>query len=163
MLRSILDKLSTLLGHNAPQGPSRSMAQAPARTPGKPLVKQVYEGKPSETPEFAQGVDTSQLIRACTKQSVCKFTPHIEFKRIYTTRKGPNGNLETEYEGIAGDCGAVKNFGLNVAKQDGYLQTYRYVDLNHIFNCCCGNPEQCVFFKEALNEHKSLNRNIKKL
>lgn len=94
---------------------------------------------------------------------VCKYRPHVEFKKIMSTRQGLDGNLEPEYEGIAADCGAVKNFGMQVAKYDEMLQPYRYVNLDHVFMACCGTPRRCPFFLAAEGESFDFNRKLKQV
>ena len=131
--------------------------------PKKKLAKQVYEGRPRDLPEWAMNLDQSQLIQACNDHAVCKFTPHIEWKRIMSARTGVDGNLEPEYEGLACDCGAIKNYGKYVAARDGYLQPYRYVDINYIFSCCCDNPRKCTFYSLATGHDQELNKRKKRV
>ena len=78
-------------------------------------------------------------------------------------RRDMQGNLPIEYEGIAGSCGATRNFGNEVARQDGYLQAYRYVDLNHIYACCCGEPEKCRFYEVGESEQEAIDSQLRKL
>jgi hypothetical protein len=149
MFEAILDKIAELFG--------RKDEPAPVQERKKPRIKQVYEGRLRQAPEWVEGLDNAQIIDACIEHATCKFHPHIEFKRIMSARTGVDGNLEPEYEGIAADCGAVKNFGLKVAKMDGYIDKYRYVDLNHILSACCGNPRKCPFYLNAIGESQDLN------
>ena len=148
MFEALLDKIAELFGKKSepPQPQERKRSR----------IKQVYEGRCRQAPEWVEGLDSAQLIEACIGHVVCKFHPHIEFKRIMSARTGVDGNLEPEYEGIAADCGAIKNFGLKVAKMDGYLDKYRYVNLDHIYSACCGNPRKCPFYLNAIGESQDL-------
>jgi hypothetical protein len=147
----LLDKIAELFGR------SSSAAPAAPQGPKKPLSKQVYEGPSDiEEPEWAQEMPKAKLLEACLEHAVCKYKLHVELKRIMSTRRGFDGNLEAEYDGLAGGCGALKNFGLTVAKRDGYLQPYRYVDLNHIYACCCDKFRRCPFYGLAEGSEKDL-------
>lgn len=166
MVQKFINKIKEILkkdGHPIPPGQNE---EAP---PKKALAKQVFEGKPRDSiPAFALGLDGAllqgtPLIEALKANTVCKFAPHFEFKRIYTTREKFDGDLETEYEGPAGGCGPLKNFGLQVAQADGYMQAYRYVDLNHLFAHCCDNPEKCVFYKCAKYQEDEINQKSKRI
>ncbi|MBN2449792.1 MAG: hypothetical protein JXR77_05350 [Lentisphaeria bacterium] len=143
------------------KAPVRSARSKPSEP--KKIAKQVYEGRPCELPEWAARLDQSHLVDECIQHSVCKFTPHIEVKKIMTTRTGLDGNLEAEYEGIAVDCGATRTYGKQVAQRDGYMQPYRYADLNHILACCCDKPRKCVFYALATGDDKELNKRMKRV
>jgi hypothetical protein len=156
MLEALFDKIAEIFGKkNEPEPMPRERK--------KPRIKQVYEGRCRQKPEWVEGLDHAKIIEACTEHAVCKFHPHIESKRIMSARTGVDGNLEAEYEGIAADCGAVKNFGLKVAKMDGYIDKYRYVDLNHIFSACCDKPRKCPFYLNAIGESQDLNAQQRRL
>ena len=131
---------------------------------GRPLTQQVFLGEPlAELPEFAQGIDTSALVSACQAHIVCDYTPHIEQQRIYIPgRRNMDGNLDTEYEGISATCPAIKTFGLIIAQEDGLIQAYRYVDVNHILACCCQRPADCPFLEKAVEERDSVDRRMRK-
>jgi len=131
---------------------------------GRPLTQQVFLGEPlDEIPSFAQDVNTSALVGACEEHVVCDYTPHIEQQRIYKPgRRDMDGNLETEYEGIAATCPAIKNFGFVIAQEDGLIQAYRYVDINHILGCCCSRPRDCPFFEKAIQERDTVSRRMRK-
>ncbi|MBT7166036.1 MAG: hypothetical protein HN904_24860 [Victivallales bacterium] len=146
----LLDKIAELFGRApAPQAAAATGEQ-------KKPARQVYGGPEIEPPEWAASLPKAKLMEACTEQAVCRFKPHIELKRIMSTRRQFDGNLETEYDGIAGGCGALKTFGLTVAKRDGQLTPYRYVDLNHIYGCCCSNFKRCIFYEMASGEAQDL-------
>lgn len=155
----LLDTIAGLFGKKS-EGPAQPGA---ANGEKKKLVKQVYEGRPREKPEWAENLDQAHLVNACEKHAVCKYTPHIEIKKIMSARKGVDGNLEPEYEGVAADCGAIKNFGRHVAQRDGFLQPYRYVDINHIFTCCCDKPRKCTFYSLAEGQDQDLNKRMKRV
>ena len=74
-----------------------------------------------------------------------------------TTKTGHDGNLIPEYDGIAGDCGAVKSYGLKVAQRHGRTMPYKYVDLNMAYRCCCGIPTKCPFLQMAQSEARAVN------
>jgi hypothetical protein len=155
----LFDKIAEMFGKKPAPAPSSA-----ARAEKKPLSKQVYTGPESvETPEWATDLPKAKLMEACQANATCKFKPHIELKRIMSTRRGFDGNLEAEYDGIAGGCGALKTFGMAVAKQDGYLQPYRYVDLNHIFACCCDKFRRCPFYGMAAGEAQEMQRNQRRI
>lgn len=142
----LFDKIAALFGRD------RDLDYLPddlPEEPRKPLSKQVHEGPETETPEWAAELPKSKLVEACETNAVCKYKLHVEIKRIMSTRRGFDGNLETEYDGIAGGCGALKSCGLAVAKREGLLQPYRYVDLNHIYAHCCDKFRRCPFFELA--------------
>ncbi|NOY80880.1 MAG: hypothetical protein GXP31_07720 [Kiritimatiellaeota bacterium] len=150
MVRRLLNKL---LGRSEPEAP-----EATDTTPKKPRIKQVYEGPNVDRPEFARGIDDAELIVACKERVVCTYNPHIERQRIYKPgRRRVGGDLDTVYDGVAASCAAMKSFSAKVAEEDGLIQPYRYVDLNHIFACCCGNPKRCPFFLKANQERASIN------
>jgi len=151
MVKRLLNKI---FGKSEPVAPS-PQEQAAAK---KPRIKQVYEGPPNVArPDFAQGIDDADLIVACRKRITCTYKPHIERQRIYKPgRRRVGGDLDTVYDGIAGSCAAMKNFSGKVAEEHGLIQPYRYVDLNHIFACCCGNPKRCPFYEKATQERETM-------
>jgi len=144
--------------------PAQPPPQTKPRDPGKKLVKQVFEGTCVALPPFAEGVESADMIAACEEHIACKYTPSFEHQRIYGMgRRDMQGNLPIEYEGIAGSCGATRTFGNEIANQDGYLQAYRYVDLNHIHACCCGDPEECRFYMAGKSEQEAIDDQQQKL
>lgn len=126
-------------------------------TISKPKNRQVYEGRPVATPEWAEGLSISDLVSEIPKHNVCKYMPKFEQKKIMSTQVGPDGNLIPEYSGVAGDCGALKQHGRKVAEQNGLTMPYRYVDLNIAYRACCGNPQRCPFFLHAEGDMESVN------
>ncbi len=154
----LLDKIAELFGRKS------SAAYAAPQGPKKPLSKQVYEG-PADTPEpdWAKELPRASLLDACAEHAICKYKLHVEIKRIMSTRRGFDGNLEAEYDGLAGGCGALKNFGLAVAKREGYIQPYRYVDLNHIYACCSDKFRRCPFFELAEGSEKDLQNRQRRI
>ena len=157
MFANFIEKIKALFGREDNSGMQSKIEQPTG------MGSQIFRGHLREIPDFAKGVDASAMIDVCKQHVVCEYTPHIEQQRIYSTKRGFDGNLETEYEGIAANCGAIKNFGMAVAKEQGYLKAYRYVDLNHILACCCGKPRRCVFYLEARGEQSAVDRQLKKL
>ncbi len=129
----------------------------------KKLAKQVYPSTFDQVPEWAANLDQSHVIAACMQHIACKFTPHIEVKKIMSTRTGLDGNLEPEYEGIACDCGAIKTYGKQVAQRDGYMQPYRYVNLGHIYACCCDKPRKCTFYSLAVGHDMDVSKRQKRV
>lgn len=119
--------------------------------------RQVYEGRPVDAPEWAVGKSSTDLIAEIPQHLKCRYAPKFEIKRIMSPQIGPDGNLIPEYDGVAGDCGAVKQFGQKVAKQNGLTMPYRYVDLNIAFRACCDNPQKCPFFLNAEGDMQSVN------
>jgi hypothetical protein len=154
----LFDKIAEMFGRRPDSTPSPV-----PRAQKKPISRQVYLGPESTpVPEWAAELPKAKLMEACEAHAVCKFEPHIELKRIMSTRRGFDGNLETEYDGVAGGCAATKNFGMAVAKQDELLQPYRYVDLNHIYACCCDKFRRCPFSQMASGEAKEMQRSQRK-
>ncbi|MBQ6472731.1 MAG: hypothetical protein IJJ33_12170 [Victivallales bacterium] len=137
--------------------PNPTASAANNTTVNRPRTKQVYEGRPTPPPEWAEGLSTTEQITQIQQHVNCKFAPHFEQKRIMSTQVGPDGNLIPEYDGIAGDCGAIKQFGKKVAQQNGLLMPYRYVDLNVAFRACCGNPMKCPFYLNAEGDNQAVN------
>ena len=127
----------------------------------KPVVKHnknVYdEARTVPVPDWAQGLNNTDLASQLRQHAVCKYVPAFGWKKIMTTTVGPDGNLVPEYDGIAGDCGAVKNFGMKVAQHDGRTMPYKYVDLNMAYRCCCGIPKKCPFYLMAIGEMEATN------
>jgi hypothetical protein len=153
MIKRILAKL---LGNSEPEAPQSAPAES--KGIGRPKSKQVYEGKPTDPPPFAANADKADLLKALQQNVVCSYQPKMDNQRIYKPgRRLPGGDLETSFEGIAASCAALKHFGRKVAQQHGYSQPYRYVDLNHIYRCCCGNPEDCPFYHLAQSERRSVD------
>lgn len=155
---SFLDFFKNLFGGSTPAAP------APAPTPAtnnttvsRPKNRQVYAGRQTEVPEWAQNLTTSELLEQLKKNCHCKYVPNFEVKKIMSAKVGPDGNLMVEYDGIAGDCGAIKNFGAKVAQQAGMSQPYKYFDLNNAYRSCCDNPRKCPFFLNAENENETVN------
>jgi len=127
------------------------------------IAPQVYPSSFKEVPEWAANLDQAHIIQACAQHAVCKFTPHIEYKKIMSARTGLDGNLEPDYEGVACDCGAIKNFGRQLAQHDGYVQSYRYVNLNHIYACCCDKPKKCTFYALATGHDLEVGKRQKRV
>lgn len=125
--------------------------------PRKMKCAQVYEGRECEIPEWAQGVNNTDMPQAIADHLVCKFVPHFGFTKIMSTNKGADGDLIPDFEGVAGDCGAIKNFGAQVAARDGQSQPYKYVDTKMAFRACCGIPKKCPFFMSSLGDDESMN------
>lgn len=125
--------------------------------PRKMKCAQVYEGRDCEIPDWAVGVNNTDMPKAIADHLVCKFVPHFGFTKIMSVNKGADGNLIPDFEGVAGDCGAIKNFGTKVAARDGQQQPYKYVDTKMAFRACCGIPKKCPFYMSALGEDESMN------
>ena len=124
----------------------------------RPKTKQVYEGRYKIVPEWAEGLSNhDEIIEALKQNNKCRYTPSFGHKRIMSATVGPDGNLIPEYDGIAGDCGAVKTFGMQVARKDGLLMPYRYIDLSMGYKSCCDNPRKCPFFLMAEGEINDVN------
>jgi hypothetical protein len=158
----LLDGLLGLFGRKE-EPPARATPPKGKPEERKKLARQVYPSTFSQVPEWAANLDQAHIIQACEEHAVCKFKPHIEVKKIMSARTGLDGNLETEYEGVAADCGAVKTFGKQVALHDGYLQPYRYVSLHHIYACCCDKPRKCTFFSVATGLDQELAKRQKRV
>lgn len=153
---SFLDSLKALFGGQKAPEPQ---VQPPTNntTVSRPKNQQVFSGRQTETPEWAQGLNNSDLILQLRKNAVCKYVPNFEMKKIMSAQVGTDGNLKVEYEGIAGDCGAIKNFGAKVAQQAHMTMPYKYFDLNNAFRACCDNPRKCPFFLNAEGENETVN------
>jgi hypothetical protein len=152
---SFLDSLLSLFGKK-PAKPQNAnyMGDGNNTASRRKLAKQVYEGtgRVKANPEWAEGLNNTMLAEEMKKHIQCRYTPNFAWKKIMSTTTGPDGNLLPEYEGIAGDCGAVKNFGMKVARRDGYMMPYKYVDVQHAFKACCDNPKRCPFYLNAVGE-----------
>ena len=154
---SFIDSILALFGKKKPAPPVIVNPNANNATISRPKNRQVYEGRPTEPPEWAANAASADIITAIHNHIACRYAPKFEVKRIMSTQVGPDGNLVPEYDGIAGDCGAIKNFGLKVAKQNGLTMPYRYVDLNIAYRACCDNPQKCPFFLNAEGDMESIN------
>ncbi len=142
--------------------------QQPAARPNTPAARDgLVEPKPNknvydeafkvEVPEWAQGLNNTELPDVLRQHVVCRYAPNFGWKKIMTTKTGHDGNLIPEYDGIAGDCGAVKSYGLKVAQRHGRTMPYKYVDLNMAYRCCCGIPTKCPFLQMAQSEARAVN------
>lgn len=131
---------------------------AAAAAPVPKTNKNVYdEGRKVPVPEWAAELNNTELTDQLREHVRCKYIPNFGWKKIMTTKVGPDGNLVPEYDGIAGDCGAVKSFGMKVAQRDGRTAPYKYIDLNMAFRCCCGIPKKCPFYLTAIGEMETTN------
>jgi hypothetical protein len=148
MLKSILSRFQKA---SPPPAATPAPAAPAAGEPRTPKSKQVLEIPPVPTPAFAANVLASDLVATIVRHIACRYKPHVEQQRIYKPgRRLPGtGDLDTEYEGISATCPAIKQFGMDVAREDGYKLPYRYVSLHHIFAFCCGDPTKCRFFSRA--------------
>lgn len=146
-----------LFGKKKPKSPAAPAPTANNTTVNKPKTKQVYTGRATEVPEWAQNVNTQDLLVLLRKNCVCKYAPNFEVKKIMSAKVGADGNLVAEYDGIAGDCGAIKTFGAKVAQQQGMLMPYKYFDLNNAYRACCDNPKKCPFYLNAVGENETVN------
>jgi len=158
-----LDFIKRLFGKSEPPSPPATTASAskPAR-PAKPSQKQVFEGRETEPAAFAMNTGASQLVKRCLENVACRYPARISQQRIY--RPGvrlPDGNLAIEYEGVSVTCPAIKDHGLEIAAEDGYVRAYRYADLNHIYECCCGDPTNCRFYNKAERARNSAQRDLR--
>ncbi|MCK5804277.1 MAG: hypothetical protein KAI66_15675 [Lentisphaeria bacterium] len=162
---SFLDSILGLFGKKEEPLPARRPPTGKTATTAqkKLLTKAVYTTREVELPVWSHDLSQTELIEALEKNWVCKFPPHIEKKKIMSTRKGPDGNLETEYDGLAGDCGAIKTFGQGVATQEGLMQPYRYMDLNAMYRFCCDRPKLCPFFNMSEGQTNAMESRQKKL
>ena len=124
--------------------------------------QQVYAGRPTGVPDWAKDLNITSLVNAIQDHVVCKYGPNFGMKKIMTTIIGANGNLVPEYEGVAGDCGAVHNFGMKVALQDGMTMPYRYISAKHAYSTCCDNPKRCPFYQAAENDAAMMAAKMKK-
>jgi len=161
---SLMDSILSFFGKKAPAPAAGVNNRTASGSAGrvKPS-KQVYDSRPVPLPEWAQGLNATDLVEQLPKHVVCRYTPNFGAKKIMSAIQGPDGNLIPEYDGIAGDCGAVKNFGSKIAKRDGMLMPYRYVDLNMAFKACCDNPKKCPFYMSAEGEAEAMNSKLKQI
>jgi len=158
MIKAIIDRL---LGRTAEASLSQKTSDR-VIDDGVPNPTQVYEGKPVECPEFAVGLDGSKTISEIKKHVVCTYTPHVENQRIYhPAEKEPDGSMKIVFEGVSATCPALKQFGEEVARRRKMRRPFRYVDLNHVYGCCCGAPDDCVFHNMALNERQTMERQLR--
>jgi len=161
---SFLDSIMSLFG-GGNKGGQQQKGGVQAAAQHQKVSKQVYEGSTRTTarPDWAEGLNNTQLAEEMSKHVVCRYSPNFGLKKIMSTTVGPDGNLLPEYEGVAGDCGAVKNFGMVIAKRDGLLMPYRYVDVNLAFKACCENPKRCPFFLSAQGEAANMTSKMRKI
>lgn len=157
---SFMDWLNGLLGRTANKPAFGS--QAGGQTQTRVKNRQVYEGRSVAVPEWAVGLNVSDLLEALSKHVKCRYAPNFGQKKILSTSIGADGNLIPEYDGIAGDCGAIKNFGMKVAIKRGMIVPYRYFDIKTAYEACCGIPAKCPFFVYAENEAANVNSKLKK-
>lgn len=154
-LFSFLHKDSAPSVPPAARGNNRSASSLP---PEPKANKNVYdEAFKVEVPEWAQGLNNTDITIQLKDHVKCHYAPNFGWKKIMTTKTGPDGNLLPEYDGIAGDCGAVKSYGLKVAQMHGRTMPYKYVDLNMAYRCCCGIPTKCPFLQLANKEADAVN------
>ncbi len=152
---SFLSSLLSIFGGSKSTNASKApAAEAPAPKPNKNVYN---EARTVPIPDWAEGLNNTELPEHIREHIRCKYVPSFGWKKIMTTQVGPDGNLLPEYDGIAGDCGAVKTFGMALAKRDGRTTPYKYVDLNMAYRCCCGIPKKCPFLLMALGEMDSVN------
>lgn len=154
---SFWDSILGLFGKKPALSPDPSTQVANNTTVTRAKNRQVYEGRPTPAPDWAEGLSSTDLIAEIPHHLKCKYAPKFEIKRIMSAQIGPDGNLVPEYDGVAGDCGAVKQFGNKVARQNGLTMPYRYVDLNIAFRACCNNPAKCPFYLNAEGEMETIN------
>lgn len=161
---SFLDSLKALFGGKkkepqvaAKPAPSTRAPMPNNTTLSRQKCSQVYAARPTEVPEWAKDINTSDLLVELKKHAVCKYVPNFEVKKIMSTQIGADGNLIAEYDGVAGDCGAVKNFGGKVAQQIGVTQAFKYFDVNNAYRACCDNPKKCPFYLTAVGENETVN------
>lgn len=159
MIKKILEKfLGRKNSNGADKQPGAQNGNGNSAAAKRPRIKQIYEGPRLPRPDFAQNVDDSDLVDVLYAHLQCQYRPHIEYQRIYKPgRRRVGGDLDVLYEGIAATCPAVKQFAAKVAEEDGLIQGYRYVDLNHIFACCCGAPDRCRFYQLAVGERQAVD------
>lgn len=155
-----MDWLNGLLGGTAKK--PAAGGQAGGQTQTRVKNRQVYEGRTAAVPEWAEGLNVSDLLDALRAHAKCRYAPNFGQKKIMSTSVGPDGNLIPEYDGIAGDCGAIKNFGMKVAAKRGMTMPFRYFDLKTAYEACCGIPAKCPFFMYAENEAANVNSKLKK-
>lgn len=161
---SFFDRLFSFL-HKPQPAPAQNNTPAqnatrnsiPRNAAPKPNKNVYDEAFKAEVPEWAQGLNNTELTAQIPAHVKCHYTPNFGWKKIMTANMGPDGNLIPEYDGIAGDCGAVKSYGLKVAQKHGRTMPYKYVDLNMAFRCCCDIPTKCPFLQMAQNEASAVN------
>ena len=155
---SFLDSILSIFGGNKKKAKPAAAAGNASQAPTTKHNKSVYdEARRVPVPDWAQGLNNTDLTAQLRAHVKCKFVPNFGWKKIMTSKFGPDGNLIPEYDGIAGDCGAVKSFGGKLATRDGRTMPYKYVDLNMAFRCCCDIPSKCPFFLLAQGEAQSVN------
>ncbi|MBO4618896.1 MAG: hypothetical protein J5654_02185 [Victivallales bacterium] len=159
-ISDLLAKFHRTATANKPMGTDymQNDTGAPTTRPNKNVYD---EARKVPIPDWAQGLNNTDLAQQLRSHSVCQYAPNFGWKRIMTTVVGPDGNLLPEYDGIAGDCGAVKSFGMKVAQRDGRTMPYKYVDVNMAFRCCCGNPKKCPFYLQATGEADTVNKKLR--
>ena len=157
---SFFDRFFSFL-HKPQQPESGAVAgrdrNAPPIADPKPNKNVYDEAFKVEVPDWAKGLNNTELTSQLREHVKCHYAPNFGWKKIMTAKTGPDGNLIPEYDGIAGDCGAIKNFGAKVAQQAGMTMPYKYFDLNNAYRACCDNPRKCPFFLHAENENETVN------
>ncbi len=125
--------------------------------PQAPKAPQVFRGRENiATPALFKDTPPAELPKVCKENLVCEFICRITRHRIYGEGNGDISATSATFEGITANCDAIKRFGKEIAQEDGYSGTYRYADLNHIYECCCGDPGNCRFYNRALTEQTTL-------
>jgi len=156
MIRKLIKGLFPAKKEKGPTTPVQSVTDT--RNP------QIFFGALVKPPEFTKGLDPSSMIKVLQSHTVCEYAPKIEFQRLYYTgggQRSARGDLEIAYEGISVACSAIKNFGLAIAREDGFSQAYRYAGLNHIYACCCSDPKKCRFYMEAKAEDSQVSHRFR--
>ena len=80
---------------NKPQGSGEMQNGAPTPRPNKNVYD---EARKVPIPDWAQGLNNTDLALQLRAHSVCQYAPNFGWKRIMTTVVGPDGNLLPEIE-----------------------------------------------------------------
>ena len=63
--------------------------------------------------------------------------------------------------GICVTCLPLKSYGEKIAREERNARAYRYGDLNHVLEFCCGTPQNCPFFREVVAEQAKVAKRLR--
>jgi hypothetical protein len=156
-MKRLLRKLFARLDKPAPE---KLRPAAPART--ALTDRQLYAGHEQPLPDWATAASAANLAQTCKEHVVCSHSAAVEKHRLYRPGvRQRDGSTTIEYDGICVTCLPIKNFGEKIAREERNARAYRYGDLNHVLEFCCGTPQNCPFYREVLAEQAKVAKKLR--
>jgi hypothetical protein len=154
--------LQKLFGTADTPAPAAAKAR-PAVAARKMLVdRQVYAGREQPIPDWLSTAPAANLAQVCQAHVVCSHPAAVEKHRLYRPGvRQSDGSPTIEYDGICVTCLPMKNFGEKIAREERNARVYRYGDLNHVLEFCCGTPQNCPFFREVVADQARVARKLR--